>query len=65
MKEFGKFVDGKLKTGFIAEECPEGMKEIIREAIYPEDKEIIFREEENAIYITYDKTKEEKPELDV
>ena len=64
MKEFGKFVDGKLKTGFMAEEAPEGMKEIIREPWYPEDKDVIFKEEENAIYITYDKTEKESPSMD-
>ena len=59
MREFGKFVEGKLKT-ITAEECPEGMKEVFREAIYPEDKEVIFKEEENAIYITYDKTEDQE-----
>lgn len=63
MREFGKFVEGKLKT-CIADECPEGMKEVFREPIIPEDKEVIFDEKENAIYITYDKSEEQIPPTD-
>ena len=63
MREFGKFVEGKLKT-ITAEECPEGMKEVFRESIYPEDKEVIFEEKEDAIYITYDKTKEQSTSME-
>ena len=57
MKEYGKLEDGILGKTIIAEECPEGMKEIIRDAIIPEDAEVIYIEDEKTIRQTYKDTK--------
>lgn len=56
MKEYGKLENGILGKTIIAEKCPEGMKEIIRDAIIPEDAEVIYIEDEKTIRQTYKDT---------
>lgn len=59
LKEYGKIVNGEFMA-VAAEECPEGMKEVIRDAIIPEDADIIYEETETTIHQTY-KKEEPKP----
>ena len=58
MKEYGKLEDGILGKTVIAEECPEGMKEVIRDDIIPEDAEVIYIEDETTIRQTYKEAQE-------
>ena len=57
MKEYGKLENGILGKTIIAEECPEGMKEVIRDDIIPEDAQVIYIEDEKTIRQTYKDTK--------
>ena len=56
LKEYGKIIDGELCQVIAAEECPEGMKRIIRDAIIPEDVKLVYVETETTIRQTYQET---------
>ena len=49
LKEYGKVIDGELCQVIAAEECPEGMKRIIRDAIIPEDVKFVYVETEGTL----------------
>ena len=58
MKEYGKLENGILGKTIIAEECPEGMKEVIRDDIIPEDAQVIYVETDTTIRQTYQEVNE-------
>ncbi len=60
LKEFAKIVDGKL-VAVAAKECPEGMKPLVRDAIIPEDNDIIIEDKGDYILQT-SKEHEQKEE---
>lgn len=54
MREFGKLDEnGQLGATVIADECPKGLKEVFRDAIIPEDAEIIYIEDKTSIRQTF------------
>ena len=51
LQEFAKIVDGIL-IPVAAEECPEGMKPLVRDAVIPEDNDIIIEDKGDSILQT-------------